>query len=145
MLSWNIIHQCKDYKNYNSHLKLCVFPPSSIQAHYGFKITSTWNLSWNGNYTLTPCPWYELTNKTIFKFNTVLRKHGFKGDDMKHFVHCIICANNANVSDDTRLEMQVLPGATEVSSMLDHTNPVLLIHWDFYVIWVRSETRKKSV
>jgi hypothetical protein len=47
---------------------------------------------------------------------------------MKHFVHCIIRANNTNVSDDTRFEMQVLPGATEVRSMVNYTNPILLIH-----------------
>jgi hypothetical protein len=107
---------------------ICLPPPSNqaylwLQSHFDLKIFFKWKL-----YSQVPSARYELTNKTILKINTVLRKHGFKGDDMKHFVYCIICTNNANVSDDTRFKMQVLPRATEVSSMLNYTNPILLIH-----------------
>jgi hypothetical protein len=78
------------------------------------------------------------------KFNIIVREHGFERDNMKHFVHGVICAHDANVSDNTGCKIQILPWAAEVMSMINHTNPVLLVHWDFNVVWVRPGTENVS-
>lgn len=45
-----------------------------------------------------------------------------------YFVHSVVSTNDSNVGYDSGVEIQVLPAAAKVFSVIDNPDPILLIH-----------------
>ena len=78
-----------------------------------------------------------LTDESPIQSHSRFRIHRLERDNVEYFIDRVIGSDDADIEYDPTVEVQMLPGAAVIRRVVDHANPVLLVHRNLNVVRIR--------